>query len=146
VTGGTLVIAGDGPERAALQRAAGDAVVFTGFITEEEKQVLLDRAWVLVHPALHEGWGIVVMEAAAVGTPTIGFDVAGVRDSVRHRRTGLLADTNQAFVAQWIELATNPDTRHALGRGAREWAREQTWDRTVDQFETVLEASAARTW
>jgi len=144
VTGGTLVIAGDGPERARLERAAGAGVVFTGFITDAEKRALLDRAWALVHPALHEGWGIVVMEAAAVGTPTIGFDVAGVRDSVRHGQTGLLADTDQAFVDQWIALATDAETRHALGHGARAWAQEQTWDRTVDQFAAVLERSAAQ--
>ena len=142
VTGGTLVIAGDGPERARLERAAGEGVVFTGFITEAEKRELLDRAWLLVHPALHEGWGTVVMEAASVGTPTIGFDVVGVRDSVRHGHTGLLADTSADFVEQWIDLATNADARAALGRGAREWAQSQNWDRTVDQFEAVLELSA----
>jgi glycosyltransferase involved in cell wall biosynthesis len=143
-TGGTLVIAGDGPERARLERAAGAGVLFTGFITEAEKQALLARAWMLVHPALHEGWGIVVMEAAAVGTPTVGFDVVGVRDSVHHGRTGLLADSNRAFVQHWVDLATDTARRAELGRGARAWAQEQSWDRAVDQFLDVLELAVAR--
>jgi glycosyltransferase involved in cell wall biosynthesis len=143
-TGGTLVIAGDGPERARLERLAGDDVVFTGFIDDEEKQRLLGRAWLLVHPASHEGWGVVVMEAAAVATPTIGFDVVGVRDSVRDGSTGRLADTADEFARHWIELAMDPGERARLGAGAEAWARDQTWDHTVDQFLDVLEATVAQ--
>jgi glycosyltransferase involved in cell wall biosynthesis len=139
--GGTLVIVGDGPERAHLERRAGDGVCFTGFVDESEKQRLLGRAWLLLHPALHEGWGVVVMEAAAAATPTIGFDVVGVRDSVRHGTTGLLAETVTQFAQCWIDLATDPVERARLGEGARAWAHHVSWDRAIDQFLDVLHAS-----
>jgi glycosyltransferase involved in cell wall biosynthesis len=137
-TGGRLVIAGDGPERSALERAAGRDVVFHGFVSEEHKHALLDQAWLLVHPALHEGWGIVTMEAAAHGVPTIAFDVVGVRDSVRHERSGVLARTPSQFVEAWIDLASDPPARGRLAAGAITWSREHGWERAIQEFESVL--------
>ena len=88
VVGGKLVIVGDGPERPRLEALAGPDVIFTGRVSEDEKHRLLCSAWLLLHPAMIEGWGIVITEAAIRGTPAIGFDVPGLRDSVvngRHR-------------------------------------------------------------
>ena len=86
-------LAGDGPERARLQALAGPGVVFAGRVSEQEKHRLLCSAWLLVHPALIEGWGIVVAEAAIRGTPAVAFDVPGLRDSVVHGETGMLVRT-----------------------------------------------------
>src|SRR5207253_10182393 len=47
--GGTLVIAGDGPQRAALEAQAGAGVQFLGTISEAEKARELQAAWLLVH-------------------------------------------------------------------------------------------------
>ncbi|MCZ0973283.1 glycosyltransferase family 4 protein [Streptomyces albulus] len=91
VTGGRLVIVGDGPERARLTALAGPDVTFTGRISEQRKHQLLCSAWLLLHPSLVEGWGLVAMEAAARRTPTLGFDIPGLRDSVEDGTTGLLA-------------------------------------------------------
>ncbi|NSC21593.1 glycosyltransferase family 4 protein, partial [Streptomyces albus subsp. chlorinus] len=91
VTGGRLVVVGDGPERPALEAMAGPDVTFTGRISEGEKHRLLCRAWLLLHPSLVEGWGLVVTEAAARGTPALGFDIPGLRDSVEDGVTGVLA-------------------------------------------------------
>jgi len=64
VVGGRLVIAGDGPQRSYLESLAGPGVSFTGRVSEEEKHRLLGAAWLLLHPAQIEGWGIVITEAA----------------------------------------------------------------------------------
>ena len=72
VIGGKLVIAGDGPDGQRLKAMAGPGVVFTGRVSEQEKHRLLCAAWLLMHPALIEGWGIVVAEAAIRGTPAVG--------------------------------------------------------------------------
>ena len=135
--GGRLVVAGDGPELPALRRAAGVDVELPGAVSEDEKLRLLSSAWALVHPAHHEGWGTVIMEAASLGTPTIGFDVPGVRDSVVDGVTGVLARDDDAFVSAWIRLATDGDLRAQLSDAARTWAATFTWDRAVDAFESV---------
>jgi glycosyltransferase involved in cell wall biosynthesis len=138
VTGGELVIVGDGPLRADLEATAGPNVRFTGFVSEEEKAAELSAAWLLVHPAHHEGWGAVVMEAAGLGVPTVAFDVAGVRDSVRPGLTGLLADDVSGLVEAWIRLATDHEARAVMAGEARAWAASFSWDDSVNSFEQIL--------
>jgi glycosyltransferase involved in cell wall biosynthesis len=144
VTGGRLVVAGDGPELARLRTLAGPGVELLGAVPEADKRRLLAEAWVLVHTAHHEGWGTVIMEAASVGTPTIGFDVPGVRDSVVDGESGLLARDDDAFVAAWIRLATDEGERARLAQGARERAATFTWDRSVDAFEAACREAVDR--
>jgi len=144
VTGGQLVIAGDGPERARLERLAGADVVFTGRVSEAEKHRLLCAAWLLVHPAVMEGWGIVVAEAASRGTPAVGFDVPGLRDSVLHGRTGLLATTEGRFASAWASLALHDARRVAFGREARRFAARLRWSVAVDRFADVIEEAVLR--
>ena len=136
--GGRLVIAGDGPERERLQALAGPGVELLGAVSDAERDRLLQEAWVLVHPALHEGWGIVVIEAGAAGTPALGFDVPGVRDAIVADRTGVLVKDEDAFAAGWIRLAGDATERRRLGDESRNRAADFTWERSVDRFLDVL--------
>ncbi|MPY54943.1 glycosyltransferase family 4 protein [Streptomyces acidicola] len=145
VTGGRLVIVGDGPERARLERLAGPGVEFTGHVSEAEKHRLLCAAWLLLHPSAVEGWGLVVTEAAARETPAIAFDVPGLRDSVVDGETGVLAEGESSFAAAWCALALSTDRRALMGKAARERAGRFRWDHTVRQFRAVA-AEAVRDW
>lgn len=142
--GGRLIIAGDGPQYERLRGMAGAGAEVVGAVSEEDKQRLLSSAWLLVHPAVHEGWGIVVMEAAAHATPTLAFNVPGVRDAVQPDVTGVLVEDEQAFVDRWLELAGDPARRDELGRGARERARGFSWSHTIDRFDALLREAAQR--
>jgi glycosyltransferase involved in cell wall biosynthesis len=144
VVGGTLVIAGDGPERARIEAMAGPDVIVTGRVTEEEKHRLLCAAWLLLHPALIEGWGIVVAEAAIRGTPAVGFDVPGLRDSVVNGQTGLLVGSEGEFASAWASLALNNQARQAMGEAARERAERLHWSLAVDGFARVADDALAR--
>ncbi|MET8679397.1 glycosyltransferase family 4 protein [Streptomyces sp. NPDC004647] len=137
VTGGRLVIIGDGPERQRLETMAGPDVVFTGRIPEAEKHRLLCEAWLLLHPSAVEGWGLVVTEAAARATPAIGFDIPGLRDSVEDGVTGLLARGESSFAAAWCTLALSAERREALGRAAARRAARFRWSSTVRRFRDV---------
>jgi glycosyltransferase involved in cell wall biosynthesis len=145
VTGGRLVIAGDGPERARIEALAGPGVVVAGRVSEAEKHRLLCSAWLLLHPALIEGWGIVIAEAAIRGTPAIGFDVAGLRDSVLHDQTGLLVRNEGQFARAWASLALDRDKREAMGLAARLRAERLHWSDAVDGFAEVIEEAVAKT-
>ena len=144
VTGGKLVIAGDGPERARLEALAGPGVVFTGRVPEQEKHRLMCSAWLLVHPALIEGWGIVVSEAAIRGTPAVAFDVPGLRDSVVHGETGMLVQTEGQFASAWASLAIDGRRRDELGRAARTRALELHWSAAVEGFAEVADEAIKR--
>jgi len=145
VVGGQLVIAGDGPERARIEAMAGPGVVVTGRVSEEEKHRLLCSAWMLLHPAMIEGWGIVITEAAIRGTPGIGFDVPGLRDSVVDGETGVLVRNEGQFASAWASLALDHRTREALGRAARERALRLHWSAAVEGFASVADEALAGT-
>jgi glycosyltransferase involved in cell wall biosynthesis len=142
--GGTLVIAGDGPERSALEAQAGPGVEFLGTISEAEKAQELASAWLLVHGASHEGWGLVLMEAAAAGIPTLAMDAPGVRDAVVDGETGVLACNEDALVRAWIDLSFDTGRRRILGLNGRARARSYSWDRAVDVFLDVAARAASR--
>ncbi|MFF0015292.1 glycosyltransferase family 4 protein [Streptomyces sp. NPDC005374] len=145
VTGGRLVIVGDGPERERLQQLAGPGVEFTGHVSEAEKHRLLCAAWLLLHPSAVEGWGLVVTEAATRMTPTIAFDVPGLRDSVADGETGVLAQGESSFAAAWCTLALSGHRRELMGKAARDRAARFRWHRTVRQFRAVA-SEAVRGW
>jgi len=145
VTGGRLVIVGDGPERGRLEQLAGPGVEFAGHVSEAEKHRLLCAAWLLLHPSAVEGWGLVVTEAATRQTPTVAFDVPGLRDSVVDGETGMLAQGESSFAAAWCTLALSGHRREAMGKAARDRAARYRWHRTVRQFRAVA-AEAVRSW
>jgi glycosyltransferase involved in cell wall biosynthesis len=72
-----LVLAGDGPERPALEQAAGPQVRFPGYIPYPELPALYAAADLFVHPAREERWGVSVQEALACGLPVIASSRVG---------------------------------------------------------------------
>ena len=144
MVGGKLVIAGDGPERSRLEAMAGPGVTFTGRVSEEEKHRLLCSAWLLLHPALIEGWGIVITEAAIRGTPAIGFDVPGLRDSVVNGQSGLLVKNAGQFASAWASLALDRRRSEAMGVVARDRAERLHWSAAVDGFADVADEALDR--
>jgi glycosyltransferase involved in cell wall biosynthesis/O-antigen/teichoic acid export membrane protein len=75
-------VIGTGPMEAQLRKSSPPGVQFLGAVSHAEKFERLQRAHVLIATSVREGWGLVVSEAAAMGTPAIAYDVAGLRDSV----------------------------------------------------------------
>ena len=143
-----LWIAGDGTDRARLERvaaAAGPGVTFLGHVSEEEKLALYRQAWAVVFPSPKEGWGITNLEAAGCGTPAVASDSPGLRESVRHGETGLLVPHGdvQAMAVALGEMARDAALRERLGRGARTFAESLSWERAARETEAHLEAALA---
>ena len=76
-----LVIVGDGPSRAALQRDAPSCVEFSGRVSDAELAKLFARCRALIYPQ-EEDFGISAVEAQAAGRPVIAFAQGGARDTV----------------------------------------------------------------
>ena len=77
-----LWVIGDGPQEARLRASAGEGVTLLGRLPRDDVWERLARAHVLVATSVREGWGLNVSEAAACGTPSIGYRVPGLVDSV----------------------------------------------------------------
>ncbi|MEI7636283.1 MAG: glycosyltransferase family 4 protein [Syntrophus sp. (in: bacteria)] len=136
-----LWIAGRGPELPRLKRLAEDMdVTFLGYVSEEEKIRRMQRAHLFLMPAVREGWGLVVTEANACGTPAIGYDVPGLRDSIRDGQTGCLVQPDPEALAHCaIKLLGDDGLRTAYAERALAWSRTLTWDRTAEEFLAILE-------
>lgn len=119
-----LWIVGAGDLAPRLQRSAPEGVTFFGRTTNSEKYQLMARAHVLVVTSVREGWGLVVDEAASVGTPTIGYDVDGLRDSVTAAE-GVLVDPHPQALAQALirhfDTSDLANTSGPLPHGALSW-------------------------
>ena len=121
-----------------------EGVEFTGFVSEAEKHRLMSEAWLLLHPASWEGWGLVITEAAVRGTPAVGFDVPGVRDAIVDFETGLLATDPESFKRHWLRLAEDADLRARLGEAGIKRSLSAPWKETVDAFEHVAAEAVLR--
>lgn len=92
---------GGGPQLDRLRAGAPPWVEFHGRVSEERKLDLMARAHVHVATSVREGWGLVVTEAAAVGTPTIAYDVPGLRDSTI-AAGGVVVPPDPDALARWL--------------------------------------------
>lgn len=117
-----------------------DTAKFHGYVDEKTKRTLLEKAWVYIAPSRVEGWGITVIEANACATPAVGFDVPGLRDSIIDGKTGLLTDEDnpKVFAEDVAMLLNDNKLRRQLGKNARKWAEEHSWDKTADELERVF--------
>jgi len=132
-----LHMVGDGYMREQLAGSVGDHVTFHGYVSERRKRELMMRSHALLVPSTKEGWGLVVIEANAVGTPAVGYNVPGLRDSIRNGKTGLLAAERPFRLArQAVSLLDGDYDRYASA--AIDHARQHDWSTTTDAFERRL--------
>jgi len=121
-------IAGDGPERALLEKLVLDlsiqhVIEFLGAVPSDQVAKLFNHAAVFVLPSHHEPWGVVVSEAMAAGLPVIApYWVGAVADLVADGRTGIVMNGNSPQeIAKAIEyFITDPAESQRMGRAARE--------------------------
>ena len=145
-----LVMAGDGPQRAAWERLARREEVdldCPGWLDRDARIGALSRASVLAVPSIWpEPFGLVGLEAAARGVPAVAFDTGGIRQWLRAEVSGLLVPPAGGYRALAIALAAvlgDAQLRDRLSRGALAAAREMSLDVHVAALERVLERASA---
>jgi len=107
-----------------------DSIVFFGFVEEEKKFDLLKKSWVLIHTSLKEGWGLNVIEANAMRTIAVAYNVTGLRDSIQDGITGVLTKSNSPeAIAESIKTLINDSLKYKfLSRNAYNWAKSFSWE------------------
>lgn len=122
---GTVVLIGDGPERGALERLAGQPgggwiVRFAGARCDARR--LLPALDVAVVPSLREGLGLAALEAMDAGLPVIASRVDGLPEVVEEDRTGLLVRPGHAgdLAAAIVRVLSLQDRGRSLGLRGRQ--------------------------
>jgi glycosyltransferase involved in cell wall biosynthesis len=139
-----LLIAGDGPNRGALERIVeqnnlGTRVRFVGFF--QEMRSFYNALDIFVLASRSESFGLALTEAMACGLPVLATPTPGARCQIQHRRNGLLATgfTSDSLASAIRELHHGPALREKLGLHARETALDRfTIDRTLERTANAL--------
>ena len=142
-----LVIIGDGPEHAALQRRLQDRglqaqVRLLGALQEDaEVRRWYTRASVFCLPSEQEGFGIVFLEAMASGLPVVTTTSAAIPEVVPDGEAGLLVPPRypDALAEALLRLLQDPDLRARLRECGRRHVRQYSWDRVADRFLEAVE-------
>jgi D-inositol-3-phosphate glycosyltransferase len=145
-----VVIGGSGPERNEIQRRIErgglENVHLLGFIPDADLPDYYRAADVFVLPTrTAEGFGLVLMEAAASGIPSIATDSGAPREIIDDEVTGLLVPPGApADLATAIaRLHDSPDLLAAMSGAALAKASDFTWDRSIDTLECILSDAIA---
>jgi glycosyltransferase involved in cell wall biosynthesis len=147
-----LWLVGDGPRRyvqslhnLVARLSLGTAVHFWGRVPTDEKHQLMATAHMLLVTSVREGWGLVVIEANACGTPAVVYDVPGLRDAVRHGVTGIVVEATASSMAREIAwLWTNPVRYRSLAAEALSWSGEFSFDRAAAVVRDVITERLSR--
>lgn len=139
-------IAGTGTARDGLLAQVNrlgleNSVFLPGRVSEQTKSDLLSQAWITVAPSLAEGWGLTVIEANAMGTPTVAYDVSGLRDSIHHAVTGWLVQPGHSLATTLIsamEELSDPLRQQLVAKQAKDWAAKFSWDSSAERLAAVL--------
>lgn len=116
-------------------------VKFLGYISDEEKYKIIQSSWFLAIASLNEGWCIPVIEAGALGIPTVAFANGGLNDSIIHNVTGLLVESENIdeLTRKIIQLIENKELRIRLGNNAKNYSSKFSWSNQLEKFSKCVE-------
>jgi glycosyltransferase involved in cell wall biosynthesis len=143
-----LVIAGDGPLRAAAQAEAArlgvaDRVELVGAVPRAAIPSLYARADLFALPSVNEAFGIVALEARAAGLPVVAMRDGGAADLVEHGHDGLLAEDDADFAARLGELVVDAALRRRLQAAAPLHLQRFAWPAVAAQHEALYASLVA---
>lgn len=116
-------------------------VKFFGYVNQKKKFELLAKAHVLVNPSIHEGWGLVNIEANAMGTPVVAYNVSGSIDSVKNGASGILCQGNtpEELAKNINEILRDAKKYHQFRNGALSWSKNFSWSKSTKLSLDLLE-------
>jgi len=142
----TLLLVGDGPDRAQLERQAAqlgisDRLRFLGSRPPNEVARLVAAADVMLLPTRAEGLANAWVEALACGTPVVTCDAGGARDVIDRPELGRIVERDGGSLAAAVrELLASPADQAAVRRGAERFS----WERNAEELHEHLAAISTR--
>jgi len=146
------VIAGEGPEKRALQKLVNDKnlqnnVLFVGLVNDEQKKFLFERSSLMVMPTLDEsksrsieGFGISYLEAAFFGIPSIASNVGGSPEAVINNSTGVIINRIDELYQSMHDLLVDENKRILFGENAQRRSHENfQWNTVTKKYKSIFD-------
>lgn len=137
-----LFIIGTGPEEQNMKELANklglqNYAEFKGRVSSKELSAIVASSWLNVHTSVTEGWGFSILEASAAGTPTVAYDVPGVRDVVEDGVNGIKVKDGdrETLTDAALSILRNPEKWWS---SSVEVARRYSWDKTAELWENLI--------
>jgi phosphatidylinositol alpha-mannosyltransferase len=147
-----LVVVGDGPDRACVERLPPEIrarVVMRGTCRDAELVSDYASAAVFLAPALGcESFGVVLLEAMSAGLPVVASDIQGYREVARDSAEAILVPPGDAAALAEAagRILSDPDLAHSLGERGRSRARQFAWEAVAASVEAVYEEGLGLRW
>lgn len=105
-------------------------IKFFGYVSENKKLSIMQKARVLLHASVKEGWGLVVLEAASQGTPAVVYDTHGLSEVVKHGKTGIVVSDNtpRSLAREAVWLYEHPKQYREYQNNGITWVKSLRWD------------------
>ena len=141
-----FVVAGDGPDRAAVERLAGldPRIRYVGFADRDALARLLTTSTLFVFPTYYEGFGSSLAEAMAAGLGCLVYDTPIAREILADAGVLVPVGDAAAMVDRIGALAGQPERVRALGEKAHRRAADFSWEKCARELSRVLRAELAR--
>ena len=148
-----LIIAGGGTQEADLRALVANLglhghVTFVGKVPHDDVPALMGTLDVVVNPTVvPESFGVVILEAAAMGLPVVATDVGGVPEVCVRDTNGVLVPPRDpvALAEALVDLASNPELCASMGSAGRSFVEERfVWSATVEAMLGILNSVTAR--
>jgi glycosyltransferase involved in cell wall biosynthesis len=142
-----LVIGGDGPARAGLERMAArlgieDKVTFEGKVSEERKAHLFAHCKVMVMPSLFESLGLAAAEAMSYGKPVVASNSGGLPEVVGNGGFVVPSKDPKRLAEAINTLLRDEVLRQDMGAKAKAWSAQYSWELAAEKMENIYRALA----
>lgn len=140
---GKLIICGKGPEESRLKKqikklGLGDKIEMKGYVSEEEKGLLMSTCKFFVMPSLFESLGLAAIELMSYGRPIISSDVNGLPDTIGDGGIAVPSKNSAALAEAMNDLLNDDEKRISLRSAARAHAETYDWKYHIGNFESLL--------
>ncbi|EKD33179.1 MAG: glycosyl transferase group 1 [uncultured bacterium] len=128
--------------RAVKHSKFRDSIIFTGYLTQEQKQNAIANAKLLLFPSFYEGFGMPLLEAQCLGAPVIASRTSSMPEAVKH--SAILIDPNNVRdIARAINAVLKDNAlQSALSLDGRVNAQSFSWLTTAQKTLTVFQQTA----
>jgi len=120
------------------KKANNKNIIFTGFISDLEKTILMSSAQALVFPSYYEGFGIPIIESQQLDTPVVCSDIPAFKEVAKESAIFFNPFDTSSINKSLEEIHHNKDLRHKLIEMGRDNYTRYSWDKIVDRLLNII--------